>query len=101
MPTATFTLGTDTLHVEDVHSARTARQRYEHRNRPARPGDVEAILRQLQADIELGGSPEVRRYRRAVLRGFRAALWAVLDKPGVAELAAALRSEVFNRGGKT
>ncbi|CAD5377436.1 hypothetical protein OF001_U20363 [Pseudomonas sp. OF001] len=97
MPTATFTLDGTTLHVEDVHSARTARERYEHRNRPARPGDIEAILRSLQADIELGGSEEVRRYRRAVLRGFRAALWAVLDKPGVAELAAALRAEIFRR----
>lgn len=97
MPTATFTLGTDTLHVEDVHSSRIARERYEHRNRPARPGDIEAILRTLQADIELGGSPEVRRYRRAVMRGFRAALWAVLDKPGCSELAAALRAEIFRR----
>lgn len=97
MVTANYHLDSTTLHIEDVHGSRIARERYEHRNRPARPGDVEAILRQLQADVEAGGSPEVRRYRRAVLRGFRAALWAVLDKPGVAELAAALRSEVFNR----
>lgn len=97
MVTANFTLGTDTLHIEPQGSPVPHRQRYEHRNRPARPGDIEAILRQLQVDVELGGSPEVRRYRRAVLRGFRAALWAVLDKPGVAELAAALRAEIFRR----
>lgn len=97
MVTANCSLDSTTLHIEDVHGSRIARERYEHRNRPARPGDVEAILRQLQADVEAGGSPEVRRYRRAVLRGFRAAAWALMEKPGCSELAAALRAEIFRR----
>lgn len=58
-------------------------------------GTVEALLRSLQGDIERYGSEGVKQRRRALLKGFRAGFWSGLDKPTQAEVAQALRAELF------
>ncbi|MNV97486.1 hypothetical protein D3C71_1926120 [compost metagenome] len=56
---------------------------------------LELMLRDLQVAIErTHASGEQRRRRRAVLRGFRAALWASQSKPNEAELEVVLREEL-------
>ena len=84
----------DMLHVEEIGDpVRLAPKRP--RTAIARTADIEAILRQLQLDIEGAGSESTRKQRRAVLRGFRAAVFAMELRPTIAELVRALRAEVF------
>lgn len=99
MPTANYHLDSRTLCVEDVHASPPVRaDKRECKHRIARFQDVEDVLRQLQLNIEsAGSSPELRRYRRAVLRGFRAALWIIEAKPTIEELAKMLKDEVYGR----
>lgn len=57
---------------------------------------ITRMLGELQHDVEFAGSPEVKRQRRAILRGMRLACWLLVDaKPPVAELAREFRTEVF------
>lgn len=56
---------------------------------------VELMLRRLQAEIErTAATGEQRRRRRAMLRGFRSALWATQAKAGILELGMLLREEL-------
>lgn len=98
MTTANFHTGATTLHVEDVHAERAARPHKEYKHRIARHQDAEDVMRQIQINIEAAGSsPELRRYRRAVLKGMRAALWIIEAKPTIEEMAKMLKDEVYGR----
>jgi hypothetical protein len=56
---------------------------------------LELLLRSLQMEAErCRATGEQRRRNRAILRGFRAALWAAQSKPNEAELEVTLREEL-------
>ncbi|WP_137806791.1 hypothetical protein [Pseudomonas sp. G(2018)] len=56
---------------------------------------IEVLLRRLQVEAERSKfTGEQRRRNRALLRGFRSALWASQSKLSVAELGALLREEL-------
>jgi dihydroxyacetone kinase len=62
----------------------------------ATASNIEALLRTMQADIEVYGSEAVKQRRRTLLRGFRAGLWAAqAGKPKLGEIAQVLRAELF------
>jgi hypothetical protein len=70
--------------------------RYKTRKRPATTAaSLEALLRDLQLDAEARGSEATKQRRRLILKGFRASLWAVVDKPGLHVVAQYLRAELF------
>ena len=64
-------------------------------NKPINAANVEALLRGLQNDIEVYGDECVKQRRRQLLKGFRAGLWTMADKPKLGELAQILRAELF------
>jgi len=68
---------------------------YKPRERVPRTANLEALLRGLQNDIELFGDEHVKQRRRVLLKGFRAGLWAVADKPAMRDVAQTLRAELF------
>ena len=62
---------------------------------PATGANVEKLLRDLQNDIEQFGDERIKQRRRVLLKGFRAGLWTMADKPKLGELSRALRAELF------
>lgn len=61
--------------------------------RPTRDMRIERLLCKLQAEAETG-TLDNRRRNRAMLRGFRAALWGASCKASVTELEEVLRHEL-------
>ncbi|QXI04586.1 hypothetical protein HU718_021445 [Pseudomonas tensinigenes] len=69
---------------------------YKTRKRPVTTATaLEALLRDFQADAEERGSEATKQRRRLLLRGFRAGLWVMADRPDLNEVAQALRAELF------
>lgn len=69
---------------------------YKTRKRPATTATaLEAMLRDFQADAEERGSEATKQRRRLLLRGFRAGLWVMVDRPDISEVAQVLRAELF------
>lgn len=64
-------------------------------SKPANAVNVEALLRGIQEDIERFGSERVKQRRRAILKGYRAGLWTMANKPRLGDVALMLRAELF------
>ncbi|MBP5057594.1 hypothetical protein [Pseudomonas chlororaphis] len=56
---------------------------------------IEVLLRTLQVEVERDSATgEQRRRNRAILRGFRAAMWASLGRVNEADIEALMREEL-------
>lgn len=60
--------------------------------------NVEGLLRELQHELELRGTETTKVRRRAMLRGYRAASYAVTESTTLDEVRHVLRAELFGTG---
>lgn len=65
------------------------------RGPPTREMRLEALLADLQAEIEAQGGDEVKRMRRQVLRGLRLATWVFSERTPVNEIKREFHDELF------